>query len=183
MKELRTAQHSGDPAHTLASDLDHELTREDELLRWRRLQAQLRASEDATHADLAHDKPLAEQRSWPDRLRHHGEAPCKVTAVELAEEVAKAAPVMPPEAALAYGDWLLAEERGWHEPDPSTARPARPGALATSAAGGHVTDRVTGQATDQVTVADAVTGQITDQATSPPARSWPIAGTCSRSQV
>jgi Domain of unknown function (DUF4157)/Bacterial SH3 domain len=45
--------------------------------------------------------------------KYRTEVPCKVTRVELEFALAQRQPIMSPDAALAYADWLLSEERGW----------------------------------------------------------------------
>ncbi len=129
MKEVRTAEHVGKSFTEGEDESGIDLARPEDLealegperlaalQRWRRRQAQRWAEQDA--AATMHPKPLGEQRSWPAPHHAHHEAPGKLTAAALIEESTPEAPVMQPAEALAYGHWLLAEERGWHHDEPA----------------------------------------------------------------
>lgn len=129
VKEVRTAEHVGKSFGDLEDEASLGSVRPEgldslegperlaALQRWRRRQAERWAAQDA--AALAHPKPLGEQRSWPAPHHPHGEAPGKVTAAELAEEPRPAASAVEPAEALAYGNWLLSQERGWHRDEPA----------------------------------------------------------------
>jgi Domain of unknown function (DUF4157) len=109
VKERRVAGRVGD----LAVDSDEDRRREDR-------RRALLESDPSGNSDLKSEEAdrvrrlLESADDWTDALKHRRQPPCKVTRVEREIALAERPAAMSPEAALAYSDWMLASDRGWH---------------------------------------------------------------------